>query len=807
MNNGEQFFNTAAGGGYAIQRSLRFNAADSAYLSRTPASAGNRKTWTWAGWVKRTAADTNATIFDATLSGAYRRTSLVLYNGDLAFYAESSPSTTALSVASVAKYRDPSAWYHVVFVLDTTQTIAADRTKIYVNGNQIQLTYATSPSLNAEFSINAASEHNIGRIPAAAGLEQLSAYLADIHFIDGQALDPTSFGEFSATTGVWMPKAYTGSYGTNGFRLTFADNSAATATTLGKDAAGSNNWTPNNLSVTAGAGNDSLVDVPTNGTETDTGVGGEVRGNYATLNPLDKTPSYGTLSNGNLDWVYTGQVVYAGSRSTIGVSTGKWYFECTANGTPSAGFTYIGVATKGFNFDDSTNILITGNSTRYYRSDGNKSTSNGSQTTASYGASYTTGDVIGVALDMDAGSITFYKNGSSQGTAYSDLSGTYFACGSSINNSGGLIWNFGQRPFAYPLSGFKALNTANLPAPLVTKPSTVMDVALYTGNGSARSITGLGFSPDMVWIKSRSASGNHRITDIVRGATKELSPDLTNAEGTDANGVTAFNSDGFSLGISIFQNGSGTTYAGWCWDAGSSTVTNTQGSISSQVRANASAGFSVVTYTGNGTNGATVGHGLGVKPSLIITKDRTSSGTTWITYHTSIGATKYLDLNSTNAATTSINAWNNTEPTSSVFSIALGTGGQGPFGSDSFLAYCFAPVAGYSSFGSYTGNGSTDGPFIFTGFRPRWILHKSTTSESFSSWHIYDTARDNYNPVDLELYPNLSNAEGNVPGGDFDILSNGFKVRTNFSGGWNTNGITYIYAAFAEHPFQYARAR
>ena len=244
---------TAAAGGYSISRSVRFNSSDSAYLSRTPASAGNRKTWTWAGWVKRsdlsasfrqlfTAADNNYAQNGFDDLGRLRH--YPLNNGNAA-------------IRTVALFRDPSAWYHIVFYTDTTNATASDRLRIYVNGVRQDVT-GTFPSQNLDLSFNQAIAHNIGRYHT--GSEYFSGYLADIHFIDGQALDPTSFGEFSATTGVWMPKAYTGTYGTNGFRLNFADNSAATATTLGKDAAGSNNWTPNNLSVTAGAGNDSLVD-------------------------------------------------------------------------------------------------------------------------------------------------------------------------------------------------------------------------------------------------------------------------------------------------------------------------------------------------------------------------------------------------------------------------------------------------------------------------------------------------------------------------------------------------------------------
>jgi len=240
----------------------------------------------------------------------------------------------------------------------------------------------------------------------------------------------------------------------------------------------------------------------------------------------------------------------------------------------------------------------------------------------------------------------------------------------------------------------------------------------------------------------------------------------------------------------------------WAWDAGSSTVTNTQGSISSQVRANASAGFSIVTYTGNSTVGATVGHGLGVAPQLIIIKARNNvSGGFWQVYHQAIGNTKYLELNSTSAAGTSSNRWNNTTPSSTVFTLGSDSDLNGSL---NYVAYCFAPVAGYSSFGSYTGNGSADGNFVYTGFRPRWLMIKDTTG-STNYWWIYDTARDTYNASGLYLFANVSDAEQDYRSTyPIDILSNGFKVRNTLV---STNNSVFVYAAFAESPFQYARAR
>jgi hypothetical protein len=780
------------GGGYAISRSLRFNSADSSFLSRTPASAGNRKTWTLSFWVKRGASTGSDIGLFSTYSGSNPATTAYFNSNDgITFYNYSGSYQFRLITTQV--FRDYSAWYNFIFVVDTTQATASNRVKFYVNGSQVT-TFSTEtyPSQNVDTDWNSTTEHQIGNHAS-----YFTGYLADIHFIDGQALDPTSFGEFDAN-GIWQPKKFAGVYGSQGWKLDFSDNSAATATTLGKDSSGNgNNWTPNNLSVAAGAGNDSLVDVPTNGAQTDTGVGGEVRGNYCTFNPLRNVIYPATVSNGNLELsVVSGYLTGAG---TLAVTTGKWYWEMTLlqRDTSSPNYQWTGVV-RSDNYTSAAERIFTGTDPAGVQYWGDTGKLNNTQ---AYGASFTTNDIIGAAFDVSAGSITFYKNGVSQGASTFNLvpnASYYPSAGGGVD----FKWaaNFGQRPFAYTApSGFKALCTANLPAPVVTKPSTVMDVKLYTGNGSTQTISGLGFSPDFVWLKKRNGATSHRLFDVVRGATKNLYSNTTDAEGTDSTSLSSFDSTGFSLGDNGAVNALNDTYAAWAWDAGSSTVTNTQGSISSQVRANASAGFSIVTYTGTGAN-ATVGHGLGVAPQMIIVKSR-GSVTNWGVGHTSIGWANALRLNTTDASSAQATFWNSTAPTSTVFSI--GTGPSTNNNGDSIVAYCFAPVAGYSAFGSYTGNGSTDGPFVYTGFRPRWVMWKNITSAG--SWYIHDAARSSYNVTKAALFPNLSDAE-NSTYSDLDILSNGFKQRRTDSDN-NASGNTYIYAAFAESPFQYARAR
>ena len=345
-----------------------------------------------------------------------------------------------------------------------------------------------------------------------------------------------------------------------------------------------------------------------------------------------------------------------------------------------------------------------------------------------------------------------------------------------------------------------------------------MAATLYTGTGAgspqsiSNAVNAVSFQPGLVWVKARNANGNNAVTDSVRGAYLQLITQLTNAEANySPYGVTAFNANGFGVNDDNSGNysvngaagglysGTPPNYVAWQWKAGGTAVSNTAGTITSSVSANTTAGFSVVTYTGTGAN-ATVGHGLGVAPSLILVKSR---GTvfSWVVYHASIGNTKYLLLNTTTTETVDSTVWNNTSPTANVFTVGT------VFGSNTNVAYCWAPVAGYSAFGSYTGNGSADGPFIYTGFRPRFLMIKRTDTAG-NNWVILDTSRDTYNAAGLYLYPNLSAAEDDYRAstGPIDILSNGLKQRSTLSN-VNASGGTYIYACFAENPLRYSNAR
>jgi hypothetical protein len=765
-------------------RSLRFNSADSAYLSRTPASAGNRTTWTWAGWVKRSDVTSNDRQGLFSAYGTGNDTDYFIFG--LAGATDSCKlfwTQWTVEATSTAVFRDPSAWYHIV------ANYNGSNLTFYVNNVQVLQSAKTG-----NLAINGSFAHSIGR--NSDGTKYFSGYLADIHFIDGQALEPTAFGEFDQN-GIWQPKTYFGDYGTNGFRLNFGDNTSTS--TLGLDSSGKgNHWTANNLSVTAGAGNDSMVDYPVH-YGVDTGVGGEVRGNYCTLNPLF-LPAGGTLSNGNLEATLQGATSTNNrdwAAGTIANSSGKWYYETVVdsfsggNGVARfrAGIVNPTTVTNDFRFE-----------TVLYQGSGDIAENNVDIDTGL--PTLNVGDVVGIAYDLDSLNFYVYINGVLEGSvAISNVSPPFAPI---VGNSDGLVStgvctvNFGQRPFAFTApAGFKALNTASLPAPTIEDPSTVMDVALYTGTGSSQAITGLEFSPDFVWIKSRSAAASHRLFDQIRGAGKVLYSNATDPEDTDIQTLSQFNSDGFDVGTNTGVNTLNDAYVAWTWDAGSSTVTNNDGSITSSVRANPSAGFSIVEWTGTGSN-ATVGHGLGVAPQFIIIKSKTSLA--WTIYHSAIGAGSRLKFN-TDALQTSSTYWNNTAPTSTVFSVGTSVA-ENSSGTER-ITYCFAPVDGYSSFGSYTGNGSADGPFVYTGQRSRWILLKNASSAG-SNWYLFDTARDTYNVAVTYLLPNSSAAESTAT--FIDICSNGFKVR-NAGGDTNGNGNTIVYACFAENPFQYARAR
>jgi hypothetical protein len=786
----------SAGTGYQISRSVRLRSSASAYFNRTPASAGNRKTWTWSGWTKRGAIGAQRNLFTGYVGSGTVDTSYftAAFNGSDKLVLT---GYTTIYRASTPVYRDPSAWYHIVVAVDTTQATAANRFRVYINGLEVTaFDTSNNPAQNTDLGVNQASPHYLGWDAFSAYLD---GYLTEVNFIDGYPTGVTqgTWAAFWGTTcplfgvtnayGVWSPTKYNGTYGTNGFYLNFSDNSAATAAAIGKDNSGNgNNFTPNNISVTAGVTYDSMLDVPT-----PWGDGGNGRGNYCTLNRLVTSglSGGGTISNGNLRVSGAAAVSNAYARGTMTLS-GKFYAEFSfdvVNATASIGVDVV-TATAGALNTSSTNVS--------YRSGGNRRVLG---TETAYGASWVANDIIGVAVDTAANTVEFFKNGTSQGVI---TSSAFFAQGDcvfamskdDVGSPNGFA-NFGQRPFAYtPPTGFNALNTFNLPTPTIANGALYMAATTYTGNGTSLSVNNTvnnaSFQPDFVWVKNRGAATSHVLQDAVRGAGKTLFSNSTAAESGNAGDLIAsFNSNGFTVNDTYLggsggggTNGTSNTYIGWQWKEG------------------ATQGFDIVTYTGNGAN-RTIAHNLGVAPSMIIVKQR-SGVNDWPVYHANQNATPQnglLYLNATNAYAVAANVWNSTAPTSSVFSV--GTNGAVNGNTATYVAYLFAQVAGFSRAFSYTGNGSADGTFVHLGFRPRFVMFKR--SDAASAWTMYDTARDLFNPEQNYIQAQSSAAEAAAV--TFDILANGFKLRT--TGDPNVNGGTYVGMAFAEVPFKFSLGR
>jgi hypothetical protein len=784
------------GSSYTISNSLRFRSSASAYLNRAFGTPTNNKIWTYSIWVKRGVLGVEQELLNASTVNAQ----FSFLSGDTLYFYD---GTSGASYTTTQVFRDPSSWYHFLVAEDTTQATAGNRVKIYVNGVQItSFSTGTAPTQNNASAFNAASAiHNIGRyVNGGTITNYFDGYMAEVNFIDGQALTPTSFGAFSTVTGVWQPIAYTGTYGTNGFYLKFA--SFGTAAALGTDSSGNGNtWTVNNISVTAGTTYDPMLDSPT--------LTSATVANYAVLNQLGKA-STGVVTNADLTFTNSSATTYPAIGATTFVSSGKWYWESVVSGSGAFEVT-VGIST----LNTFTSTSFSGGSplSAYWNS---AQGIGKNQSYLSATPTFTYGDVIGIAYDADAGTVTFYKNNTAQTPVVTGVTGTY-APAISINyyTVPTIDINFGQRPFTYtPPSGFVRLNAYNLATPTIANGALYMAATTYAGNSSTQTIsnganttTNVVFRPDLVWVKDRTSGGNsHNLSDIIRGATNGLASNLTVAE-YSIPAFASFNSNGFSLstGSGVGQvNTTGDNYIAWQWIAGAgSSSSNTNGSVTSTVSVSPTSGFSIVTFTAPASGNFTVGHGLGITPAMVIVKNRNGGSFSWYTWHQSFSSAtnSYVILNGTQAVdNTTYNMWGASGNNSSTLGFTVGTS---TIASSAEVAYCWSAVAGYSAFGSYTGNGSADGPFVYTGFRPRFVMIKRTND--ISDWTLRDTSRDTYNAATAGLFADLASAESTQAA--IDILSNGFKCRDAGGGATNASGSTYIYAAFAENPFNYSLAR
>jgi len=809
-------------GAVDIQRSLRFNRGDSPYLSRALGSPTSDDKASVSVWLKRTDVSTDNTFFD-NYQGTNDRLSMTLVSstdGDKFSVYQRDSSGIVCNLLTTQVFRDPSAWYHILVAFDTTQGAAADRVKIYVNGTQITA-FDTSTYFSQNHNLRAGSGYttNVGRY--GAGSNYFGGYMAEFNYIDGQQLSPTDVGFTDSQTGIWMPKRYEGSYGNNGFRLDFSDNSSTTALGIDKSPNG-NDFTTNNFSVSAGVGNDSLEDTPTN--------------NFCTLNKLN-TIKY----NANYDTILEqgGLLMRGGDNvspaTMLYPKSGKWYCEFSKYGNGySQGVSVVRADTDVRNLDGvtshSSKVTITTYVELLVR--GSSVSNNGTAWDNDADA------VIGVAVDMDNGAMYFAINNTwinsgvpTSGSAKTNAVATdlltindghhYVAAqGFNGNDNSGMYANFGQQAFAYtPPSGYKTLCAKNLPpeVPSIVRPKRRFDTLLYTGTGSSNIVEGLEFSPDMIWVKGRDTNGyEHMIIDSVRGGTKSLVPNSTDAESTHGGrsmtfypGGVRWNSDSGNC------NANGENYVLWSWKGGGSSNTfNINGTGYATAAAagldggtidptgasiNTESGFSITTYTGNGTAGATVAHGLGKKPAWIIIKAR-DVGDKWFVYHHRAadiaGAADghvYAELQESATFINYPNMLNDTAPTDTLVTLHSDRAVNGD--GNTYVMYSWAEIPGYSKFGNYSGNGSANGPFAYLGFRPALIIYKATNDGQH--WQIHDSKRLGYNQRNDSLQP--SDASVEQTNRNIDILSNGFKLRNGLSQS-NGGGVNYVYMAFAEEP-------
>ena len=727
-----------------IDNSCIFNRADDATMTRTPSSAGTRTKFTVSVWVKLGSNfGTRRFIFYAAASGNNFSGIEISANNSFRMYASDGSGSIDLDLESSRTLEDTSKWYHLLAVFDSTQSTASDRAKMYIDGDQITNFSTSTFNLVQDFQFQGTNNvlnvvggwnSSLGGSPATYAFD---GYMAEMNLVDGSALTPDTFGVTDTSTGRWIPKALTGiTYGTNGFRLKFQDSSA-----LGDDTSGnSQDFSVNN--IVAG---DQTTDSPTQ--------------NHATLN-ANPTASGGTLSEGNLKLV-TNNTGYNVKYATLKPKTGKYYAEFTIG---SGGAAMIGVQDANVLNTATSSYFPYGYGYGWYEGNGNVYDENVAVVLS--GTSYTSGDVIAMALDLDNQTLKWYKNNSLAYTVGLNGTDIVMAVGDYANADDATITcNFGQKSFTYtPPTGFVALQQDNLPE-------------------TAKGVSGL------VWIKSRDTASAHMLFDSTRGPQLRLKSDSTSAEALSQGTVTKFLKGGYAVGNQTAVNKSGDSTVAWNWVAnGGTTASNGDGSISSTVQANTTAGFSIVEWTGDGGQ-STVGHGLSGTPKVVIQK-RLSSTSDWWFYTTALdGSYDYgkLNVNGSFAAQSAGSA-----PTSTTFT------SHGWGSSDNLVAYVFHEVEGFSKFGSYTGNGVADGPFVYTGFKPAWLLVKSNNA---ANWYLCDAARSTMNPVTTFVHPDRTDADYTNFGRGFDFLSNGFKVRQESGYGANYSGVVTFYMAFAEHPF------
>ena len=764
-----------------IANSVIYNRSDNPYMSfdKSSITPDSDKKFTFSCWFKlgELGSRLNTGIFNSNSGGeaggnVTRYAPLLTFtaNGNIFGYDYDSGGYNWY-FSTNRTFEDTSKWYHFVLAIDTTQSTSTDRMKVYIDGNQItSFSSSTYPALNQDlYTVMAGGYHILG-----LGYNvKFDGYLAEVNLIENQQLTPSTFGITDTSTNRWIPKTLTGiTYGTNGFRLKFQDSSA-----LGDDTSGNTN----DFSVTNLVAGDQTTDSPTQNFNTmgsfSSGVT-KAEGNLKITTP--------TLGSGYLQCV---------GQPAFGVSSGKWYWEVKVN--------VKGASAYGWKSDDNTGGSQANSTGNYQQGASFAVGTSGGIADGEWDFNYSTGvseqsfttasvdDVIMFAIDLD------------NRKGYVGLNGTWFNSANPANGTGSIglgrnpvpsanarfypmvvrnehtgtgTYNFGATSFAHtPPTGFVALGQDNLPE-------------------ATKGISGL------VWTKNRDATDNHQWYDSSRGKQLVLASSAQDGESTVTDGLQKFLAGGQQIEDSDAINTASESFVSWNWVAnGGTTASNTDGSITSTVQANTTAGFSIVQYTGTGS-AATVGHGLSKKIDWMIIKELGNSNG-WIVSHKGLTsqATYSVNLSNSNAEYSDAGTyyWNNAAPTSSVFSIATDSAVNRSSGT--YVAYCWHEVDGFSKFGKYTGNANADGPFIYTGFRPAWVMVKNASASS--SWAIFDNKRDSFNAsAELYLLANSTAAEATHSTLSIDFVSNGFKIRGT-DGGYNGSGNTIIYMAFAEHPF------
>ena len=795
----------AAPAGDVVTKSVRFNDGDTPYLQRTTGTSSDQTKCTHSFWMKRSTLGANQRIFEGGSNAGFLMNG---YGGSDEFRVNNNGPLAENTTTQLL--RDTSAFYHICVSINSALS-SADQLKLYINGTRVT-SFSRTDSIETDQALNPSGTYaTIGK--AYGGGEHFDGYLADYYMLDGVAAAATDFAEEDATTGQWKPKAYSGTYGDNGFHLDFNDSSD-----IGKDVSGEgNNFTATNL-----AASDVVNDCPTE--------------NYCVINPLDKYSGV-TLAEGNLK-LTSGDYHYA--RSTFALPSSKqWYWEYYWKDHGYLGGYGISAADYDLNNGPTGKCRMTMGGSWY------TSFNSGGLTEfcadqaryggTNWGTTYEDGDIVMVAVDMDNSKIWFGKNGSwisTSGTpnpatgvdprnsSVTSTTDWFPTVGTSATYGGEVYANYGQDPFFAgnkasgqdtsqsefyyaPPSGYLSLSTGNLPTPTIAKPAEHFNTVLYSGTGDAtQNITGVGFSPDLVWIKNRNTSLNHYLVDSVRG----LNYLFTNTSGVEGSSTGRFNSfhatDGFQVEHDHatsggYTNGGSQTYVAWNW------------------KKSVTAGFNIVGWTGDDDSmmgsAQTITHGLNpLTPEMIIAKGRTdnnATGSDWLVYHKDLSSGEYLILNDNGSTVSPMSAViDNIGATTVDFgsdnsSYYLNTGDMGMgSGADTYIGYFFASVEGYSKCGSYEGNYLADGAFVYCGFRPAFVMMKDM--DATRNWHCYDNKREGYNVNNDALQPNTSNSE--QQDADLDFLSNGFKLRRQFSQNYSS---TYIFYAVAESPLKYGNAR